>query len=308
MTPAPAPHPIAPDLLVPTLGTETRAWAFGDPDGRPLILVHGFRGDHHGLQGIAESLAAALPGVRAIVPDLPGFGASPAIPGRTHDLDLYGEWLRAFAAGVAPEGFAVLGHSFGSLVVANAIAGGLAPARTILVNPISAPALEGPQAVLTRLAIGYYRAADLLPERSARALLGNPLIVRVMSEVMAKTGDPELRSWIHGQHASYFSVFSDASTLLQAFRASVSHTVVEYAPTFDMPVLLIAGDRDDITPLERQLDLHHRLLDSRLRIVPGVGHLVHYEAVPDAVACISEFVTDPRPEGASRARSEEVAA
>src|SRR5690606_36976065 len=226
---------VSPTLLrVPTLDIDTRAWQYGDPEAAPLLLVHGFRGDHHGLEGLAQGLVEALPGMRAIVPDLPGFGESPAIPGREHDLELYGEWLRAFAREVARggsgsstdphdstdpakphsstdsagrHGFAVLGHSFGSLVVASAIAGGLAPSRLILIHPISAPALEGPQAALTQLAVGYYRAAGLLPGRAARELLGNPLIVRVMSEVMAKTGDPELRSWIHGQHSAYFSTF-----------------------------------------------------------------------------------------------------
>ncbi len=289
--PAAAPPTASPTVLaVPTLGIDTRAWQYGEPDGTAMILVHGFRGDHHGLEGLARGLAEALPGTRMIVPDLPGFGETPAIPGREHNIELYGEWLREFSAAAAPQGFAILGHSFGSLVVGAAIAGGLAPSRLILINPISAPALQGPQAVLTQLAIGYYRAADLLPERAARGLLGNPAIVRVMSEVMAKTGDPELRSWIHGQHASYFSTFSDPSTLLQAFRASVSHTVPEFASAFTMPTLLIAGERDDITPLPRQLELHHRVPGSRLRIIPDTGHLVHYETVPDAVAFIGEFV------------------
>nr|WP_237465548.1 alpha/beta hydrolase [Leucobacter luti] len=263
---------------------------YGAPEGPTLILVHGFRGDHHGLEGIAQALVAAAPELRVVVPDLPGFGESPAIPGRTHDIALYGEWLRAFAGEVAPGGFAVLGHSFGSLVVASALAGGLAPRRTVLINPISAPALEGPQAVMTQLAIAYYRAADLLPERAARGLLGNRLIVRVMSEVMAKTRDPELRAWIHGQHASYFSTFSDPTTLLEAFRASVSHTVTEYADAFTMPTLLIAGDRDDITPLAKQLELQRRISGAELRILPGTGHLVHYEAVAEAVGEIAGFL------------------
>ncbi|MBK0421368.1 alpha/beta hydrolase [Leucobacter sp. CSA2] len=277
------------------LGATTAAWSYGDAHGAPLLLVHGFRGDHHGLEGLAEAIVAAQPDIRAIVPDLPGFGASAAIPGRTHDLDLYGEWLREFAPAALPPRFALLGHSFGSLVVANAIAGGLTPSRLVLINPISAPALEGPQAILTQLAIGYYRAADLLPERAARALLGNAAIVRGMSEVMAKTGDPELRKWIHGQHASYFSTFSDPRTLLEAFRASVSHTVIEYAEAIAMPTLLIAGDRDDITPLPKQLELDHRLPESRLRVIPGTGHLVHYEAVADATAFILEFLSTPDP-------------
>lgn len=277
---------------VPTLGIQTRAWQYGDPEGAPLILIHGFRGDHHGLDEIARKLATALPSMRTIVPDLPGFGETPAIPGREHTIELYGEWLRTFAAELAPTGFAILGHSFGSLVVSAAIAGGLDPSQIILINPISAPALEGPKGFLTQLAVGYYRAAELLPTRAAQQLLGNPLIVRGMSEVMAKTGDPELRAWIHDQHAQYFSTFSDPSTLLQSFRASVSHTVIEYSASFDRPTLLIAGERDDITELAKQLELKHRVPGSRLRIIPGTGHLVHYEAVADTVAFISEFLSD----------------
>lgn len=295
---------IRPDLLVETLGTTTRAWEYGDREGETIVLVHGFRGDHHGLEGIARELTRRMPGLRAVVPDLPGFGETPPVPGhahvdvgtppgsREHSLDLYGEWLIAFVNGVAARGHAILGHSFGSLVVANALSQGLDPSATILVNPIAAPALDGPQAALTKLAIGYYRAADLLPEQLARGLLGNPLIVRGMSEVMAKTGDPGLRRWIHGQHDRYFSRFAGSQTLLQAFRASVSHTVPEYASALTQPTLLIAGDRDDITPVSKQLMLHRRLADSRLRILPGVGHLVHYEAVDDAAAEITGFLTE----------------
>lgn len=295
----------APDLLIETLGTTTRAWEYGDPSGETLVLVHGFRGDHHGLEGLARELADRLPTLRFVVPDLPGFGETPPIPKpgshtggmgapppREHDLDCYGEWLREFVRGVSPRGHAILGHSFGSLVVANAIAQGMDPSAVVLVNPISAPALEGPQAVLTQLAIAYYRAADLLPEQAARGLLGNPAIVRAMSEIMAKTGDRELRGWIHGQHGRYFSRFSDSTTLLQAFRASVSHTVLEYADAIAAPTLLVAGNRDDITPLTRQLLLHRRLVDSSFRVMPGVGHLVHYEAVEGAVAEIVRFLND----------------
>lgn len=285
-----------PDLLVDTLGTTTRAWQYGDPNGATLVLVHGFRGDHHGLEGLARAITERAPSVRAIVPDLPGFGETPPIPAagsgnaREHDLDCYGGWLRAFVAGVAPRSHVILGHSFGSLVVANSISQGLEPTATILINPIAAPALEGPQAALTQLAIAYYRAADLLPERAARALLGNSLVVRGMSEVMAKTGDRVLRGWIHDQHNRYFSRFADTTTLLQAFRASVSHTVTEYVSALNQTTLMIAGDRDDITPLSKQLALNRRLADSRLRVMPGVGHLVHYEAVDDAAAEVTEFL------------------
>lgn len=283
------------------LGVETPAWRYGAPDGPVLILIHGFRGDHHGLAGLGEAIARLAPELTVIIPDLPGFGESPAVPGRAHDLALYAEWLRVFADAAAPDGHAVLGHSFGSLVVSAAIASGLHPSRTVLVNPIASPALQGPQALLTQLAIGYYRAADVLPERGARRLLGHPAIVRVMSEVMAKTRDPELRAWIHGQHASHFSSFADSATLLEAFRASVSHTVTEFAPALTTPTLIVAGDRDDITPLRHQLELQRRLPQATLRIIPGTGHLVHYEAVSDAAADVADFLrATQRPDARDR--------
>ena len=156
------------------------------------------------------------------------------------------------------------------------------PTATILINPISSLALSGPNRVMTQLAIAYYQLADVLPDRFAHKLLTHPGIVRVMSETMAKTADPEL----------HFSKFSDPRTLLQAFRASVSHTVAEVAESFSMPTLLVAGDRDDITPLQHQLSLHRRIAGSRLNILPGVGHLVHYEAVDDSVAYTLQFLQD----------------
>ncbi|MGO1538572.1 MAG: alpha/beta fold hydrolase [Leucobacter sp.] len=275
------------------LGSPVSAWQYGTPDGTPLILVHGFRGDHHGLDLLAAGLATKAPELRIIVPDLPGFGETPPVPERDHDLELYGEWLGEFADHIAgANSFAILGHSFGSLIVSRALAGGMKPTATILINPISSLALSGPNRVMTQLAIAYYQLADVLPDRFAHKLLTHPGIVRVMSETMAKTADPELRSWIHGQHSSHFSKFSDPRTLLQAFRASVSHTVAEVAESFSMPTLLVAGDRDDITPLQHQLSLHRRIAGSRLNILPGVGHLVHYEAVDDSVAYTLQFLQD----------------
>ncbi|GLI28900.1 alpha/beta hydrolase [Agromyces rhizosphaerae] len=269
-------------------GAKTRWWDYGDPDAlRTMVLVHGFRGDHHGL----EPVVAQLDGVRILAPDLPGFGASGPLPG-THDIDGYAAWLREFVAHQQlTEPPVVLGHSFGSIVVAAAVAGGLEASAVVLVNPIAAPALEGPRAVLTKAAIAYYRLAALLPERMGFALLRNRAIVRVMSMSMAKTGDRGLRRFIHGQHDRYFSVFHDRRMLLEAFRASVGSNVSDYAAEVRVPVLLVAAERDDITPLEAQHRLAELLPDSRLRVIDGVGHLIHYETPGAAAGYIRAFLS-----------------
>ena len=263
-------------------GRTTHYWEYGPEDATDTVLaVHGFRGDHHGL----ETIAAHLVGVRVVVPDLPGFGISDPLP--VSDIDGYVAWLTGFhrALGLGRD-TVVLGHSFGSIVTAAAVAAGLATRLLVLVNPIAAPALQGPRAVGTGIAVGYYRAGALLPRPLGLGLLRNPAIVRAMSVAMLKTRDRDLRRWVHDQHDRYFSAFADRTSVLEAFRTSVTHDVSEYANRIDVPVLLVAAERDDITAVPEQRALAARLHDAELVVVPGVGHLVHYEtpgAAADAV-------------------------
>ncbi|HWS49951.1 MAG TPA: alpha/beta hydrolase [Microbacterium sp.] len=270
-------------------GGTTAYWVYGPADAEvTVIAVHGFRGDHHGL----EPVLAFLPEVRVISPDLPGFGETAPIPGRRHDLDEYAAWLTEFAAVTSP-GATILGHSFGSIVTAAAVAGGLATPRLILLNPIGAPALAGPKGVMTRLAVLYYALGARLPERLGTALLRNRLIVRIMSITMAKTRDAGLRRFIHDQHETYFSRFADRDVLHDAFVASVSNDVREFAAAIETPTLLVAADRDDITPIEAERELAKLFDDATLVEIADVGHLIHYETPAEAAGAIRRFLRVP---------------
>lgn len=289
----PVPHPTA-DLEslagerheISILGGTSVYWTYGPVDAPvTLLAVHGFRGDHHGL----EPVVAHLAGVRVVSPDLPGFGETAPLPGRRHDLDTYVEWLTAFAAHAAP-GAIVLGHSFGSIVASAAVARGLPTPRLVLINPIGAPALEGPRGVFTRLAVLYYRAGAALPRRLGEALLRAPLIVRVMSLAMVKTKDRDLRAFVHDQHDTYFASFADRDVLSEAFVTSVSHDVREAAADIDQPTLLIAAELDDITPIEAERRLFEMFADARLVEIAGVGHLIHYETPREAADAITRFL------------------
>ena len=272
---------------IDVLGGRTAYWVYGPADAPvTLLAVHGFRGDHHGL----EPVVAYLDGIRVISPDLPGFGETPPLPGLTHTLETYARWLTAFAAAAAP-GAIVLGHSFGSIVASAAVAGGLPTDRLVLVNPIGAPALDGPRGILTRLAVFYYAAGARLPRRLGEALLRNRLVVRVMSVSMAKTRDRGLRAFIHDQHDTYFSDFADRDVLRDAFVASVSHDVRAFAPRIAQPTLLVAADRDDITPIEAERHLQTLFANATLVEIPGVGHLIHYETPDQAAAAVTRFLS-----------------
>jgi pimeloyl-ACP methyl ester carboxylesterase len=272
-------------------GGRTVYRVYGEDDARHrIVFLHGLRGDHHGLAPIV----AHLPGVRVVVPDLPGFGESPPMRGDAHDVAGYAAWTRDLLAAVAPGGGAVLaGHSFGSIVATAAVAGATGDGTVrglVLVNPIAASALAGPRVVMTRLTVLYHRLAAALPERAGTALLRNRAVTRAASVAMATTSDRALRRWIHGEHDRYFSTFADRRTLLEAFHASVGHDVAEFAGAVRVPALLVAAERDDIAPPAAQRALAGRFADARLVMVPGTGHLAHYEAPGPVAAAIADFL------------------
>jgi pimeloyl-ACP methyl ester carboxylesterase len=273
---------------VDVLGSATHVVEFGPADAATtVVVVHGFRGDHHGL----EPVIARLPQLRIIAPDLPGFGRSTPLPDRVHDIDGYAAWLQALLDAENVAGSAVLlGHSFGTIVVSAAVAAGTAAPAVVLVNPIGAPALSGPRGALSRAAILFYRLGAALPERAGFAVLRSRVVTRVMSITMAKTRDRALRRWIHAEHDRYFSGFANRQLLLEAFRASVSHDVSEYAERVVPRTLLVAADRDDITPIEAQRGLVRLFPDARLVEIADVGHLIHYEKPLEAAQAITEFL------------------
>lgn len=280
----PAPHEA--DLL----GSRTRWWVSGEPDAdATIVVVHGYRGDHHGL----EPVVRRLDGIRVLSPDLPGFGESTPMTEAPHSIAGYGRWLAAFLERTGTAGTAVLlGHSFGSIVVSHAVAGGLPAPAVVLVNPIARGAAASSGIGVTRF---FYAVGRRLPEPLARAWLGNPLVVRGMSVKLAKTRDRALRRWIHGQHHAYFSRFGSRDSLVEGFDASLSASVGDVAHLIPHPVLLIAGELDEIAPVEGQYELLARFPDARLEVIPGVGHLIHYETPGPAADAIRNFLAVRRP-------------
>lgn len=257
-----------------------------DPVATPLVMVHGFRGDHHGL----EPVVARLPGFRVIVPDLPGFGECPPLASGVHDLAGYANWATAFVRGVAPGGAALLGHSFGSIVATAAVAGGLEVSSLALVSPIAGSALGGPHPVLTAATVALHRFAGALPERVGTALLRSRVFSRGAGLTMLRTRDREIRRFVHAQHDRWFGGFHDRRTLLEAFAASVAHGVDEFAPHVTVPTLLVVSELDDVCSREQQRRLATAFPDARLEWLPGTGHLSHYEQPAAIAALVAEFL------------------
>ncbi|RWZ78649.1 MAG: alpha/beta hydrolase [Candidatus Microsaccharimonas sossegonensis] len=250
-----------------------------------IIFIHGFRGTHHGLELIAKHLE----GFETIIPDLPGFAEGDRL--QRYDLPSYVDWLHQFIVRLdlnTPP--ILLGHSFGSIVTAAYAAKHTDTIeKLVLVNPIGAPALEGPRAVMTKLALFYYWLGTKLPGKLSHSWLASQTVTKIMSQTMTKSKDKALRAYIDDQHRQYFSLFHSAQSVSEAFATSVNHSVRDFARNITTPTLLIAGTKDDITPIEKQQELVELFPDATLEVIEDVGHLTHYET-PDQVALfVSRF-------------------
>lgn len=278
--------PISQHVLT-VLGSETHYWVYG-PDDAPLTIViaHGYRGEHHGL----EPVIAQFRGIRFIGADMPGFGESGELDAG-HSIDSYAHWLAEFMKQTDSEDAVVIGHSFGSIISSYAIANGLiSPPKLVLINPIAAPALEGPSALLTRLTMAFYRTALIVPERIGYWQLSNWAVIRGMSLKLAVTRDKELRRFIHDQHHTYFGRFASRRQVVDSFDASVSYTVGDFAEKITMPTLLIGAEKDPITAVKHLYALADRIPNSELNVIPDVGHLIHYEVPRIAAELILDFL------------------
>jgi pimeloyl-ACP methyl ester carboxylesterase len=81
--------------------------------------------------------------------------------------------------------------------------------------------------------------------------------------------------------------------VVEAFEASISADVSDFAAAIDVPTLLVAAELDDITPVSAQYDLEKLFPHASLTVLDGVGHLIHYEVPARAAAAIREFLTEP---------------
>lgn len=224
--------------------------------GAALVLLHGW-GLHSGVWGPLWPALTRHFRVTAI--DLPGHGHSPP-PGDGASL----EEIASAVSAVAPPGAAWLGWSLGGQVALAAALAGRDIDRLVLVATtprflagpdwpcgLAAPALAGLAAALeadhrrtvrdflTLQLRGDRRGAELLRELrgtlAARALPA-PAALRAGLAVLART---------------------DLRDRLGALR---------------QPTLVVAGERDRITPAEAGRRLAAAAPDARLHLVPGAGH------------------------------------
>lgn len=70
----------------------------------------------------------------------------------------------------------------------------------------------------------------------------------------------------------------------------VEHDAWDVLPTITVPTLIIAGDRDQLTPVETAERMHRLVPGSELVVFPGHSHLVQVEKPAEVHAAIDDFL------------------
>ncbi|MEC4020786.1 alpha/beta fold hydrolase [Streptomyces sp. H27-D2] len=232
--------------------------------GEPLVLLHGIGHHWQAWEPVLGILAASYD---VIALDLPGFGASPALPaGIGYDVPSVVRALAATFKALGVDRPHVAGNSLGGLLA-------LELGREKLVRSVTAlsPAgfwTEGER----RYAFGVLGAM-----RAGAKLLPQPVVAQLARTAvgrMALTGSIYARPGRRSPQA----VADETRALREATGFAQTLTVGRAGVRFtddipDVPVTIAWGSRDRLLPRRQGIRAKHTIPDARLVRLPGCGHV-----------------------------------
>ena len=249
-------------------------------DSKRILLVHGIRGTHHGL----EAIVGALPGFECVVPDLPAFGRSEPLGGE-HDLAALHGWLGELIDQFKPD--AIVAHSYGTLLVSGAPAA--ARIRQVLINPVVELGTNRANKASSRVTNAFYRACQALGETWGRRICSARILVDAISFGLVSKPGADVRRWVFAQHREHFSSFASLRSLAEHSKLATSLSLeVEHAN--GTPRLLVASTKDSISKVQQIEQYARKVHSASVETLEGYGHLTHYEAPEIAARAIERFV------------------
>jgi pimeloyl-ACP methyl ester carboxylesterase len=263
-------------------GTDIRYWRIDNGARETVLVLHGLGGDHRGLSDVA----AALPGVDVVVPDLPGYGESAPMR-ESHTLAHYADAVADLRAALGLDTCHLLGHSLGaSIALVHAARHGAGLRSLTLLNPVSTA--RGLTAGLGKL---YYRVAAALPPGPARWWLASRPAVYVSDAFVITTRDRARRRWILEMD---YENYANASVpaMIESFLSYYATPFHDHAAAVSVPTLVTTGHRDGIAPVAAVTELAGRLPNARLELLPGSGHLAPLEIPAEVAMVVAGFLAE----------------
>jgi pimeloyl-ACP methyl ester carboxylesterase len=266
----------------------------GPAEGPPILLVHGTAGWSGFWRGVSAHLAGR--GWRVIAVDLPPFGYSEHDRAARYDRASQAARLAAVLEQAAGRPAVVVGHSFGSGAATELAL--RAPGRVsqlVLVDPAlgridPAPADRGQ----TRGLLGQSWIAQPLVSAS----MTNPMLTGALLRSMlarkeaaapwiATIRQPMRRAGTTAAYAAWLpELFVEADSSLSRRGATLAR--------IRMPVHLIWGEADTVTPIAQGEALARIVRPASFARLPGVGHIPHIEDEAGFLAALDAAIGEAR--------------
>jgi pimeloyl-ACP methyl ester carboxylesterase len=266
-------------------GADVAYWTNEMVGGREtLVFLHGFRGEHSGLRFVAGEL---VDDYNVVLVDLPGWGKSGAFEGR-HDVDGYVGFLREFLAKIGREyGMTslpiIVAHSMGAILAAEfAVAHPeMISDRLVLISPISRRRVAR---WVHRMSYYPVRWVTLvMGRRVAHRVLASRALSLVIATYLTTARDRGMRKKILWEHFEYSGRFAAARVLVEGMKMSTRHDVLGVAGEIGQRVLVVIGERDQMSRKGATRKAVGKMGDVVYAEVAGTGHLIVYEK-PEVVA------------------------
>ncbi len=247
---------------------------------RTVILIHGLRGDHHGLTAIAKDLETK--GYEVLTPDLPGSGEQSDIAQK--DLNTYAEWLHDYVLKIDRKPY-IIGHSMGSIITSYYVEKYPQEVqhKVILLAPIfrTRTSQKGSN-LLYALTSG---ALHILPKQSRYKVMKSKTVSFCISHFL--TTDKTQQKRIDQLHYLYSGRFASADSLLVDMKISMQNQTK--TPT-DKQVLYIIGVKDRLTKAVLARSVAADQGAKCIELV-GTGHLLNYEQPTKVAEVINDFIS-----------------
>ncbi len=246
--------------------------------GPAVLFIHGYPLD----RTLWASQLANLEGHRLIAPDLRGMGLSDA-PDLGYSMPIYADDLAALLEALQVDEVVLVGLSMGGYVAFEFLRRHRERVRALVLFDTRAEA-DAPDARRAR-----DQQASLAREQGASAI-AEQMLPRLLAPGAAQSM-PNVVERVRGMMLA--APVAGIAGALAAMRDR-SDSMGLLGTLDDLPVMIVVGEHDSITPVERARDMAALLPDARLEIIPAAGHLPPLEA-PDAVnALLGDFLEGVR--------------
>ncbi len=215
-------------------------------EGAPVVLLHGWGCDGTIFKALTDELSQSF---TVFALDLPGFGKTDEPPGiwGVHD---YTAAVQAFLKDHDITHPIVLGHSFG---------GKIAMMLTMKI-PVARLILTGSTGVRPSRTLFYYLKTYTL--KIIKQLLSLPVLRDYKEEITAY--------YIKNYGSSDYK--SATSKMKKILNTAVNEDITAMMPSITTPTLIIWGENDTATPLQKGERIHQLIKDSELVIFEKAGH------------------------------------